>query len=223
MFRKLTALTVALGAALTVGGFALTASAETVAGQATANAVEVQAVQGRAAEAARVAAEAETARVAAEAQAEAEAAAAAETARVAAEQAAAVEAARVADEQAAAEAAETEAGPEDGWYDSRGWVSPETAQRALEQSIPVGGDVPGYLRCGTICGEEPTSGELQQQWLEEQDVLNPDGSLKNDPNAVPQPAADGVVVFDDGDSCAYSIRGNCYPSAEAAQAAGEGE
>jgi hypothetical protein len=102
-------------------------------------------------------------------------------------------------------------------------VSPETAQRALEQSIPVGGDVPGYLRCGTICGEEPTSGELQQQWLEEQDVLNPDGSLKNDPNAVPQPAADGVVVFDDGDSCAYSIRGNCYPSAEAAQAAGEGE
>ena len=27
--------------------------------------------------------------------------------------------------------------------------------------------MPGYLRCGTICGETPTSGEIQQQNLDD--------------------------------------------------------
>ena len=48
-----------------------------------------------------------------------------------------------------------------GWNDSRGYVSPGTAERAVEAGIPVGQDVPGYLRCGTMCGEAPTSGEVQ--------------------------------------------------------------
>ncbi|HYN73976.1 MAG TPA: hypothetical protein VES60_15860 [Nakamurella sp.] len=53
-------------------------------------------------------------------------------------------------------------GPIIGWSDSAGhWISAETAIRALGAGIPRGGDVPGYLRCGTICGELPTSGEVQ--------------------------------------------------------------
>ncbi|HEY5845302.1 MAG TPA: hypothetical protein VIT42_00780 [Microlunatus sp.] len=55
-----------------------------------------------------------------------------------------------------------EAAAESGWYDPSGqWISPETAKRALAAGIPPGGSVPGYLRCGTICGEWPTSGEVQ--------------------------------------------------------------
>lgn len=62
-----------------------------------------------------------------------------------------------------------EAAAESGWYDPSGqWISPETAKRALAAGIPPGGSVPGYLRCGTICGEGPTSGELQYEyWLEQ--------------------------------------------------------
>jgi hypothetical protein len=124
-----------------------------------------------------------------------------EAARVAAEQAAAEQAAAemAAAEQAAAEQAAAatqrqtqtaQAAPdlyETGWYDERGWVSPESARRAKDAGIPAGGTVPNYLRCGTICGESPTSGDMQ--------------------------------------SCTggYLIRGTCYPSAEAARAAGEGE
>lgn len=53
-------------------------------------------------------------------------------------------------------------GPIIGWSDSAGhWISAETAIRALGAGIPRGGDVPDYLRCGTICGEFPTSGEVQ--------------------------------------------------------------
>jgi hypothetical protein len=53
-------------------------------------------------------------------------------------------------------------GPIIGWSDSAGhWISAETAIRALGAGIPRGGDVPDYLRCGTICGELPTSGEVQ--------------------------------------------------------------
>ena len=53
-------------------------------------------------------------------------------------------------------------GPIIGWSDSAGhWISAETAIRALAAGIPRGGDVPDYLRCGTICGELPTSGEVQ--------------------------------------------------------------
>jgi len=53
-------------------------------------------------------------------------------------------------------------GPIIGWPDSAGhWISADTAIRALAAGIPRGGDVPDYLRCGTICGELPTSGEVQ--------------------------------------------------------------
>ena len=53
-------------------------------------------------------------------------------------------------------------GPIIGWSDSAGhWISADTAIRALAAGIPRGGDVPDYLRCGTICGELPTSGEVQ--------------------------------------------------------------
>lgn len=30
--------------------------------------------------------------------------------------------------------------------------------------------LPGYQQCGTACGKEPTSGEVQQQWLCEQGI-----------------------------------------------------
>lgn len=72
------------------------------------------------------------------------------------------------------------ASPDDGsggWYDAHGnWVSPETAARALAEGIPVGGDVPGYLRCGTLCGESATSGEIQSEWAEQQGLLDEDGA-----------------------------------------------
>ncbi len=137
--------------------------------------------------------------------------AAAQAAQAAAEQAAASQAAQAEADRQAAEAAAAEeeaqtAEPEPdlydtGWYDARGWVSPETAQRAKQAGIQAGDTVPNYLRCGTICGESPTSGEVQQQ------------------------ADPPVVSFDDGDSalCAFQVRGTCYPSADAARAAGEGE
>ena len=124
----------------------------------------------------------------------AETAADVEAARVSAEAAAQAEADRVAAEHAVAEQAAAEAEAEQDWTDERGYVSPETQQRAREHGIEEGGNVPGYLRCGSICGEEPTSGELQQQWMEEQGMLNPDGSLVNDPYLNP-----GTVVLDDGD------------------------
>lgn len=155
-------------------------------------------------EADRVAAEQEAARVAAEeaARVEAEHAAAEQAAadqaaieeaeREAAEQAAAEEAERqAAEEQAAAEQAaaehaeqETADAAANGWYDSRGWVSPETAQRALAVGIEPGGDVPGYLRCGTICGEDPTSGEVQS-WNQGFEPVPPGYESWLAPNATP--------------------------------------
>ncbi|MGD5691043.1 hypothetical protein QUT48_22695, partial [Xanthomonas citri pv. citri] len=43
--------------------------------------------------------------------------------------------------------------------------SPSTVQRGWDQlGIRPGNLVPGYLRCGTECGESPTSGELQSEW-----------------------------------------------------------
>ena len=157
--------------------------------------------------------------------AEAKAAADAEAARVAAEAATAAqaEADRVAAEQAQAEAdeaaaAEAEAEADQGWYDERGWVSPETARRALDAGIPYGGNVPGALRCGTMCGEEPTSGELQYDyWLE----THPD-EVRSVPDQARAEAADraanpeywaqkdngGTYVFDDGDSELAAMCGN---------------
>ena len=145
--------------------------------------------------------------------------------KAAADQAAADQAAA---DQAAAEssAAEQSAATADGWYDDRGWVSPDTAARALAAGIGRGENVPGYLRCGTICGESPTSGEIQQQWMEDQGLLNPDGSLTNDPctsgylyGGTCYPGYDAAAEACGG----YLIRHTCYPSSEAAAAAGEGE
>jgi hypothetical protein len=91
------------------------------------------------------------------------------TEKAAAQQAAAEQAAaeQAAAEQAAAEssaasvAAQADSGV-DGWYTPSGnWVSPETAARAIAAGISPGETVPNYLRCGTICGEGPTSGEVQ--------------------------------------------------------------
>lgn len=133
-------------------------------------------------------------------------------------------------ELAAAEAAASQAAQENlyetGWYDERGWVSPQTAQRAKDAGIPAGDLVPNYLRCGTICGESPTSGEVQQQWMEQQGLVNPDGSPVGDPCTGGYPM--GGTCYPDYSSAAaacggYLIRGSCYPSAEAARAAGEGE
>lgn len=75
------------------------------------------------------------------------------------------------------------ASPDDGsqgWYDGRGWVSPETAQRAIAAGIPVGGDVPNYLRCGTLCGESPTSGEIQYEWAQQQGLIDENGAPVGD-------------------------------------------
>lgn len=124
--------------------------------------------------AAQQSAEAEAARVAAE-QTEA---ARAEAERVAAEAAAQAERdAQAAADQAAAEAAEAQAEHEaaeravheererilaEGFTDENGTTySPETVRRGVEAGIYPGDPIPGYLRCGTACGETPTSGELQ--------------------------------------------------------------
>jgi hypothetical protein len=152
-----------------------------------------------AAEVARVAEEQEAARAAAEssaaAQSAADQAAADQAVQAAADQA---EADRVAaEEQAAATTAEQ---PRGEWIDRNwGWVSPETAQRALDYGIPWGGDVPGFLRCGTICGEQPTSGEVQSEYQS---------------THVPTPAYPTIPTPDPGSSdiCPrplYLINGQC--------------
>jgi hypothetical protein len=165
-------------------------------------------------EAARVAAEQENARLAAEeaARAEVERVAAEQAAaeQAAAEQAAAEQAERQAVEEqtqfdAAVEAGSCTEAPEDrvgecvvlveergaeaaaesGWYDPSGqWISPDTAKRALAAGIPPGGSVPGSLRCGSICGEWPTSGELQA-WSQGLDPVPPGYEQWLDPNYNP--------------------------------------
>ncbi len=90
-----------------------------------------------------------------------------------------------------------------GWYDERGWVSPQTAARALAAGIAPGGNVPDYLRCGTICGEDPTSGEIQAQKSAEEESARAQATSTTPP-------------------CAYMVvRGVCYTSPEEAAAAGE--
>ena len=144
-------------------------------------------------EAARVAAEKEAAEQAAAEQAAAEQAAAEQAAaeQAAAEQAAAEQAAA---EQAAAEQeAAEQAAQSEGWYDERGWVSPETAARAIAAGITPGENVPNYLRCGTICGESPTSGEIQSQYLEEQ--------------AAEQEALQSRII--EAEECLFIVDGQC--------------
>ena len=90
-----------------------------------------------------------------------------------------------------------------GWYDERGWISPETAARAMAAGIAPGKNVPDYLRCGTICGEDPTSGEIQaQKSAEEQSA--------------------GAQSTDTSAPCAYMVvRGVCYTTPAEASAAGD--
>ncbi len=96
-----------------------------------------------------------------------------------------------------------------GWYDTWGWVSPQTAARALAAGIAAGKDVRDELRCGTACGESPTAAEIQAQYILE----HPDN-----PNATLE-AYQAAAAACPG----YFIRGNCYADAEAARNAGEGE
>ena len=198
--------TTTLAVSRTSSAAVATSTADSAAAEASA-AAAASAASASAAEAAQVAAAA---------------AAAEQAAQAAAQQAAAAQSA--ADQAAAAQSAADQAAADlyaTGWYDERGWVSPETAARAKAAGIEAGATVPDYLRCGTLCGESPTSGELQQQ-----DQVNPDGSAVdvNCDNGYPS----GGICYPDYQAAAaacgaYLIRGNCYPSAEAARAAGEGE
>ena len=97
----------------------------------------------------------------------------------------------------------------DGWYDTWGWVSPQTAERALAAGIAPGKDVRDNLRCGTDCSESPTAAQVQAQYIQE----HPDSP---DPTLEAYEAATAACP-------GYFIRGNCYADAEAAKAAGEGE
>jgi len=118
----------------------------------------------------------------------AQAAAEQAAAQAAAEQAAAEE--QAAEEQAAAEAAAEAAAAEknsslDGWYTPNGnWVSPETAARAIDAGIAPGETVPNYLRCGTICGEGPTSGEVQVAQACKAGEMTPAECAGVDPDAI---------------------------------------
>lgn len=97
----------------------------------------------------------------------------------------------------------------DGWYDTWGWVSPQTAARALAAGIAAGKDVRDNLRCGTDCGEPPTAAQIQAQYI----LDHPDS-----PNASVE-AYEAAAAACPG----FFIRGNCYADADAAKAAGEGE
>ena len=168
-------------------------AAATVAAQHDAAdrvAASASAAQGAAASAAAKAVAEEAARVAAE-QAAAEEAArvAAGQAAVAqaAQEQAALEAQAVADaaQQAAADQAVIDQQEQDLANDDAGVLSaeeqrllaegftgddgtsysPSTVRRGWDElGIRPGNLVPGYLRCGTDCGETPTSGELQSEW-----------------------------------------------------------
>ncbi len=73
----------------------------------------------------------------------------------------------------------------DGWYTPNGhWISPETAARAIAAGIAPGETVPNYLRCGTICGEGPTSGEVQTAQLCKDGLLSADECAGIDVDAI---------------------------------------
>ncbi|MBM9467290.1 hypothetical protein [Nakamurella leprariae] len=119
-------------------------------------------------EAARVAAEQEAARIAAE-QAAAEAAAEAQRQ---AEAEAVAEAQRQADEEAAAaEEAERRSQEDAGSIGPQIVMTSPRGYSCYDDDVcrwPDGSQVPNYQRCGLACGEPPTSGDLQSQYMEEQ-------------------------------------------------------
>ena len=209
----------------------------------TPDAAAAAAAVAASAEVARVAAAQESVRSAAESSA-----AAASAAQAAAEQAAAekAEAPLASESQAAAQSAADQAAAEasgiNGWYDSAGnWISPETAARAIDNGISPGGDVPGYLRCGTICGELPTSGEVQWAWqciagtmtcdgIDAESVLSAAGNSEAAIAAAKEQraASDSAVRQSDDaqkactDGGGYMvIRGVCYATEADARLAGE--
>ena len=96
-----------------------------------------------------------------------------------------------------------------GWNDTWGWVSPQTAERALAAGIAPGQDVRDELRCGTDCGESPTAAQIQARYIQDH-PNSPDPTLE---------AYEAAAAACPG----YFIRGNCYADAETARAAGEGE
>ncbi len=90
-----------------------------------------------------------------------------------------------------------------GWYDEFGWISPDTAARALAAGIPLGANVPENLRCGTACGENPTAAEIEAQKSAE---------AESAASAATQTAP----------TCPYMVvRGVCYSTPSEAAAAGE--
>lgn len=141
-------------------------SAAASAAQAAADeAAIVAAEQAAAADAARVAAEQAAAAQVAQEQAALEAQAAADAAQAAQEDAAQQEQ-DLADDDAGGFSAEEQRILDEGFTGNDGTTySPSTVQRGWEElGIRPGDMVPGYLRCGTECGESPTSGELQSEW-----------------------------------------------------------
>ena len=54
----------------------------------------------------------------------------------------------------------------------------------MAAGIAPGETVPNYLRCGTICGEGPTSGEVQTAHLCKDGVLPADECAGIDPDAI---------------------------------------
>lgn len=148
---------------LAAASSAAASSAAASAAAAAAAAAAEQAAQAAAAQAASEQSAAESAAASAAAEQAAAEDAQRQADEDAAEQSAADQAAaeQSAAEQSAADEAEGDSGA-DGWYTPSGnWVSPETAARAIAAGISPGETVPNYLRCGTICGEGPTSGEVQ--------------------------------------------------------------
>ena len=167
-------------AAVRSASMASVASAQAVADKAAAD----KAAADQSAAEQSAAAQSAAAKAAAE-QAAAEQAAAEEAA---AEQAAADAAAaeQSAAEQAAADQASADAdAAASGWYTPSGnWVSPETAARALAAGIAPGETVPNYLRCGTICGEGPTSGEVQTAHACKDGLMTAEECAEIDPDAI---------------------------------------
>jgi len=177
-------------AAVRSASMASVASAQAVADKAAADKAAADKAAADQSAADQSAAEQSAAAQSAAAKAAAEQAAAEQAAaeEAAAEQAAADAAAaeQSAAEQAAADQASADAdAAASGWYTPSGnWVSPETAARALAAGIAPGETVPNYLRCGTICGEGPTSGEVQRAHACKDGLMSAEECAGIDPDAI---------------------------------------
>ncbi len=162
------------------------AAEQSAAQQSAAQSAEQSAAEKAAAE--KAAADQAAAEKAAEQSAAEKAAAEQAAEESAAEESAAEESAAAqseAEQSAADEAAADADAAANGWYTPSGnWVSPETAARALAAGISPGDTVPNYLRCGTICGEGPTSGEVQTAHACKDGLMTADECAGIDPDAI---------------------------------------